>query len=109
VAITPNAWDDRAPRRRQAERLGDIQSIVIRIMSAVERNIKRGCSTDQVEPVVRAWAGQLAPLVEVGELRARGVLVLHATHPLVIQELRPHIYRLQSDLKSTGITRIIWG
>jgi len=106
VAVTEGAWDARLARQRQAERLGSVEQIVIRLMSAVERNIRRGVSPDQVEPVVRAWAGRLAPMVRVTGLRAGGVLVLTAQHPAVIMELKPKIHRLLADLKTTGIKEV---
>lgn len=106
IAVTPRAWDDRAPRQRQAERIGDIQSVVCKIIGNIERNIRRGASIDQVAPVVAAWAGHLSKLVTVVELRAHGVLVLCALHPAVVMELKPKTYRLLADLKTTGIKEV---
>ena len=114
IALAPNAWDDHAAKRRQAERIGSVEQIVIRIMGGIDRNIKRGCSTDQVAPVVAAWAGPLAKFVTVTELRPqRGlkgkvVLVLSASNPVVVIELRPRLYRLLADLKTTGISEVLW-
>ena len=114
IAVTPGAWDTRAAKRRQAARIGSVENIVIKIMAGLDRNVKRGCSTDQVAPVVAAWAGPLAKFVTVTELRPqRGlkgkvVLVLSASNPVVVIELRPRLYRLLADLKTTGISEVLW-
>jgi len=110
VAVTPGAWNDRAPKARIAERLGSIESIVLRLMAGLEKQVRHGATLEQIEPVVTAWAGRLASFVYVDGLRASRRLVptltLRATHPGIIMELRPRIPRLLEDLKTTGITEI---
>ena len=36
------------------------------------------------------------------------VLVLSASYPVVVIELRPRLYRLLADLKTTGISEVLW-
>ena len=114
IAIAPDAWDDHAAKRRMAERIGSVENLVIKIMSGIERNIKRGACPDTVAPVVAAWAGPLMKYVSVVELRPRRgigggvVLVLRASNAVVVSELRPRLHRLLADLKTTGIAEVLW-
>jgi hypothetical protein len=107
LSAAPRAWDTTAAKRRQAERLSGIEHIVCKIIGGLEKNIRHGCTDEQVTAIVNQWAGKLSgQLSAVSYQRKTKTLRLHAKHPAIIMELRPRLKQLQEALKPTGITEV---
>lgn len=116
VSVTPRAWDTTAAKRRQAERLSGIEHIVTKIIGGLEKNIRRGCTDDNVTAIVNQWAGPLAKFVvtegrasarpSAGRSRGSVTLRLRVTNSAVLMELRPRLKQLQAALKATGIEEV---
>jgi hypothetical protein len=121
TAIAPRAWDTTAAKRRQAERLGSVEHIVTKIIAGLEKNIRHGCTDDNVTRIVAEWAGPLHAHVRVEGVRSQktGIesarsghairsksLRLTVTNAAVLMELRPRLKQLQEALKPTGIDRV---
>lgn len=114
VAVTPGAWDDRAARQRLAERLGSIEHIILRLMTRLETQVRRA-PAERITEIVNAWAGPLARFITVDGVRrskrgsglsAATSLILRATNPIVIMELRPRLPALLAQLKQHSITDV---
>jgi hypothetical protein len=71
TAIAPRAWDTTAAKRRQAERIGSVGNLVLRIMSGIEKNIRRGLTDDNVTRIVAEWAGPVGKLLRVESVVTR--------------------------------------
>lgn len=111
VAITPGAWDARAPRRALAERIGGLQSVLIRIMSRLDTLRRRGQTPEHLAPIVAAWAGPLQSRIVNLECRTAKVgkkqtLYIYVSHPGVAMELRGKLPALVSRLQATGIEEV---
>jgi hypothetical protein len=109
TAVSPRAWDTTAAKRRQAERLGSVEHIVTKIIAGIEKNIRHGCTDDNVTRLVAEWAGPVGKLLRVeGVVTRAGKKTLHlaATHSAVIMELRGRLPALKAALKPTGIEEV---
>ena len=125
TAVSPRAWDTAAAKRRQAERLSSVEHIVTKIIAGLEKNIRHGCTDDNITAIIQQWAGPLAKYVTLssvgraGPARRNGrtdgavshralptTLRLVCTHSAVIMELRSRLPALKEALKGTGIEEV---
>ena len=114
LSAAPRAWDTTAAKRRQAERLGSVEHIVTKIIAGLEKNIRRGCTDDNVTAIVNQWAGPLAKYVVVsGKSRLKTaptkntvVLRLNIISSTVQMELSRRLPALKEALKPTGIEEV---
>ena len=114
VAIAPRAWDTTAAKRRQAERLSSVEHIVTKIIAGLEKNIRHGCTDDNITAIIQQWAGPLAKFVVVsGKSRLKTaptkntvVLRLNIISSTVQMELSRRLPALKAALKGTGIEEV---
>jgi hypothetical protein len=109
LSAAPRAWDTTAAKRRQAERLSSVEHIVTKIIAGLEKNIRHGCTDDNVTRLVAEWAGPVGKLLRVEGVVTRAgkkTLRLAATHSAVIMELRGRLPALKAALKGTGIAEV---
>ncbi len=114
TAIAPRAWDTTAAKRRQAERLSSVEHIVTKIIAGLEKNIRHGCTDDNITAIIQQWAGPLAKYVVVsGKSRLKTaptkntvVLRLNIISSTVQMELSRRLPALKEALKGTGIEEV---
>ena len=111
VAVTPGAWNDHAARVRQAERIGSIENIVLRIMRSLESRVGAGATEEGLAIILREVCGPLASRARITRHgHARGVnartAFVECDSPVIAFELRQFTQRLTDRLRQVGITEV---
>lgn len=88
-------------------RVVEIDRVVVGLLGRLGASVRRR-PREEVERVVREWAGSLSGYVSVGLRRARGrtVLTILVSHPAVAMELRGRVARLRGQLGRYGVTDV---
>lgn len=109
--MTAGAWDDRAAKRRQAERIGSVEHVVLAVMGRLEQQVRRGGTEEALAAVLRDVCGPLAARARLTRRgRARGVnartAFVECDNPVIAFELRRFARPLADRLRQLGITEV---
>ena len=111
IAVTPGAWDDRAAKRRQAERIGSLDNVVLRVMREIESRVGAGSTEEGLAIILREVCGPLASQARITRHgHARGVnartAFVECANPVIAFELRRFERPLTERLLQVGITKV---
>ncbi len=111
VAVTPGAWNDHAARCRQAERIGGIDTVVLRIMQTLEKRVRGGGTEEGLATILQEVCGPLASQARITRRgHARGVnartAFVECANPAIAFELRRFERPLTERLLQVGITKV---